>query len=185
VLRSVTPPNPPHPPKVVRDRHVLPAIPEVQVQPLGRGPAKLVTLELQLLQYAALLEPVVAENDHVRVERAFEEVAERGEQPMLPMIIGTGRRRTIQSSLRLRVIHDGFLSQLENGRVRNAFRRTGGSNQKPTNTITVLCPGSVCAGAPARGASATQPSFEAFQARLCENGVGLSDSATHGNSTAG
>ena len=179
MLRSVTPPNPPHPPKVMRDRHVLPAIPEVQVQPLGRGPAKLVTLELQLLLYAALFEPVVAENDHVRVERAFEEMAERGEQPLL---IGTGRRRAIQSSLRLRVIHDGFLSQTENGRLRDAFRRTGGSNQKPTNATTVLCPGSVGAGAPARSASATQPSF---QARLCENGVGLSDSATHGNSTAG
>jgi len=81
VLRPETPPNPPHPPEIVRDRHVLPAISEVRVQPLGRGPAKLITLELQLLLYATLLEPVVAEDDHVRVERAFEELAERGEQP--------------------------------------------------------------------------------------------------------
>jgi hypothetical protein len=103
-MRAVTPPNAPSPPEVMRDGHVLPAIPEVHIQPVRRDPAKLEALELQLPLHAAVFEPIVAEDDHVRVERALEEMAERSEKPQLR---GTGGRRTIQSSGRLRVIHDG------------------------------------------------------------------------------
>ncbi len=104
LLGSVAPANPPHPPEEVRDGHIPPAVPEIQVQPVCRRPSKLVSLELQLLLYAARFEPVVAEDDLVGVERAFEKVAERGEQPELR---GTGRTRPIESSWRLHVIHEG------------------------------------------------------------------------------
>jgi hypothetical protein len=88
----------------MRDGHVPPAIPQVHVQPVRRDPAKLEALELQLPLYAAVFEPIVAEDDHVGVERPLEEMAERSEKPQLG---GRGGRRTIQSSGRVRVIHDG------------------------------------------------------------------------------
>lgn len=116
MLRSVPPPNPPHPPKVVRDRHMLPAFPEIQVQSVRRNPAKLIALEFQLPLYAALLEPGVAEDDHVLVEHALEKETERSEQSRFP---GNGRRRPIQSSLRLRVIHDGSFHKPNLGRPRS------------------------------------------------------------------
>lgn len=167
MLHSVTPPNPPHPPEVTGDGDMLPAIPEIQVQPVRLDPAKLVSLELQLLLYAALLEPGVAEDDHVLVEHACEKVAERSEQSKLTV---TDRTRAIQSSLRLGVIHGRILSQSEPGPL-------------PTNLTTVLRLGSAWAAAPARGASANEPSLQAFQARLCGNEAGPSGSATHDSNT--
>lgn len=119
MLRSVPPPNAPHPPNVVRDGHMLPAIPEIQVQSVRGNPAKLITLEFQLLLYAALFEPGAAKDDHVLVEHALEKVAERSDQSKLPV---TGRRRPIQSSWRLRVIHDGSFRKPNLGAVLGPHR---------------------------------------------------------------
>ena len=76
-MRAVVASNPLRPPQVMSNRHVPPAIREIHIQTVRTDPTKLVSLELQLLLNTALPEPVIAEDDDVGIELAFEEIGKR------------------------------------------------------------------------------------------------------------
>ena len=76
VSRSLTAPNTAVPPEIMRNRYVLPAFRDIDLELVRGDPTKLVAFEFELLLDPALFEPIVIEDDDVAIKLSFEKAAE-------------------------------------------------------------------------------------------------------------